>query len=715
MVPPSADRSPTFAGLLLLLAASEGPHPPPAAPAEGAEEEAPALPELLVTARKWEEAAPEVPQSLTVLSAQTLRDAGIDSVGEAARLVPNLFVTEFSSRRLSFPAMRGIGSGQGDPAVTTYIGGVPQLTTSSTNLPLFAVERIEFLRGPQSTLYGRNALGGLIHIVPRPPTAALEAEAAVLLGSYDWREERIAARGPLTGGGLRFELAGLRSRRDGFTTNDFTGHDVDDRDSVFGRAGLAWGPADEWEMRFTVYGERARDGGFVLGELESLRDRPHHIDQDFEGQADRDILAPALHCTYYGDDVEVVSISAFQDWEVLETSDFDFSALDGVRRISAESQAYFHQEVRVASPGGAERSAADGPRWLAGAAVFVADSTRYAANEYRPAGAGILFPPEQVGHDTSRGGFDDWGAAVFGQATITPADDWDLGLGLRLDHEDKEADLRRTFQRDGVILSDVRTHLEADYDEVVPHVSLARRMTEDVLAYARAARGFKAGGFNLTAPEDRFVFGPETSWTYELGAKSAWLEERLRLDLALYHVDWDDMQLSLFDATAGGFVDNAGAATSQGVEVELAGQPCAGLELRAGLGTADTEFDSYVDPYGEDVSGNTLAFAPQATWNLGALLSGGEAEERRWFAHGVLSGASTFYYDAGNREEESFTLLDLRAGVERGRWRLEVWAKNALAEDYVPVAFQPNPADPTLFVGESGAPRTVGISLTARL
>ena len=672
-------------------------------------DEAQVLPTTVVTARMWEEQTAEVPQSLSVLDGSDLRDAGITSIRDASLRVPNLFVNEFSNRRLSFPTMRGIGSGQGDPAVTTYIGGVPQLTTNSTNIPLIDVERIEFLRGPQSTLYGRNALGGVIHIVPRRPSSTLEGDGTFTMGNHGLRELNLSGSGPLPGDELYFRVAAQNSRRDGYTTNDTTGNDVDYRDSTFGRASFLWAPEENWELQLTLHGEHSRDGGFVLGDLASLRQRPHHIAQDFEGITERDIFAPALEWTYYGDEFEVTTISAYQDWQTLDLSDFDFSVIDGVRRHTAESQQSFNQEIRFSSPQSEESSS----KWLAGINLFAADSSRSAANEYRPGGAGVIFPANQVGTDTPSGEFDDWGLALFGQSSLPLSDAVDLGLGLRLDHESKQADLRRTFVSGGTTFSDTRTHLSADYDEFVPHLSLAWRAAQDVLIYSVASRGFKAGGFNLAAPANRLAFEPETSTNLELGAKLSWLEESVHLNLAVFHIDWDDMQLSLFDATTGGFVDNAGAATSQGFELELIAEALDDLELFGTFGYTKAEFDEYIDPFGANVDGNTLAYAPETTASLGARYVGDIDGRHSWFVQGALQEVGTYYYDAGNRESESFSLLDLRAGVERSAWKLEAWVRNALDEEYVQVAFQPNPNDSSAFVGENGAPLTFGFSLTA--
>ncbi len=672
------------------------------------------LPESVVTARKWEEEADQVPASLSALDSSTLQTAGIDSVRDASLRIPNLFINQFSSRRLSFPTIRGIGSGQGDPAVTTYIDGVPQLTTSSTNLPLFDIERVEILRGPHSTLYGRNALGGVIHVIPKHPTGTFEGDGSVTFGNYGLQEYSLWGGGPIREEDLFFRAGAQHSRRDGYTKNDATGNDVDFRNSWYGRGNVLWTPSDESEVSLGLYGERARDGGFVLSELNGLRQRPHRINQDFEGRGERDIVAPALTWKHSGDDLDFTSVTAYQDWSTDETSDFDFTVVDGIRRHSTASQRYVNQELRLESVSDETDEGTSQVRWLAGVNLFAADTSQSGATEYRPGGAGILFPLHNVGTDTQRGSFDDWGVALFGQVNLPLGAEFDLGFGLRFDHEAKDATLRRTFESSGVTFSDTRTSLSESYNEVVPEVSLKKPLGETTTAYTRIAKGFKAGGFNLAAPTGRLAFGPESSWTWELGAKSSHLEEKLHFTAALFYIDWDDMQLSLFDGATGGYVDNVGKANSRGFEAEVRGEPLEGVELFGGFGYTNATFDQYTNTYGQNVAGNTLPFVPETTWNVGSTYSQGPAPDHLWFVHAALVGVGSYYFDAGNTEREHFTLLEARAGLVREHWRLEAWVRNALGEDYIQVAFQPSP-DPyysNYFVGENGAPMTLGITLS---
>jgi len=457
------------------------------------------LSEILVTARKWAEDPLVVPQSLTAVTEQQLLDAGAASVREAAFHVPNLTMVELSARRLSFPFVRGIGSGQGDPAVTTYVDGVPQISPNSANLPLLDVERIEFLRGPQGTLYGRNALGGVLHVVTRKPSDTWGFRAGGTLGAYALREVRLRGDAPLVRGRLALSVAGLYTRRDGYTINDFTGNDVDFRNTLFGRVQLSWTPDASNEIRFSVHGERTRDGGFALSDLDGLRARPLRIQQDFEGVTERDVAAPYLTWTHAGGQLDLTSITSFTHTDVLETSDFDFSALDGIRRLNEERHDAFTQELRItpsaACPLRLGRCAE--ARWLAGIFFYTAESARTAANEFRPGGVGIIAPV--AGTDTFQGDFDDYGVSAFGQATVTLFERLELGAGLRFDYESRRAALSRAFVSGGTTLTSSAGRDSEEFDELLPRFDVAWRCARGVTVYGLAAKGFKAGGFNPSA------------------------------------------------------------------------------------------------------------------------------------------------------------------------------------------------------------------------
>jgi len=662
-------------------------------------------PETVVTARKRNEALLDVPVSVSVFTAEEIEKGGMRSMRDVSMLTPNMNMVEFTARRLSFPFIRGIGSGIGEAGVVTYVDGVQQLTTGSTNLPLRGLERVEILRGPQGSVYGRNALGGVIKLQSKAPSSTPEFSASAGVGNYDLYEAAASWSGPVGQGGSALGLDASYMQRDGYTKNVFTGDQVDTRESFFGRAQYLMNPSDDSELRVGLYGETARDGGFALSFLQGLKQDPWRIDQDFEGKVNRDIVAPSVTYHLFGDSVDFRSITSYQDWDVLETSDFDFTPLDLIRRKSTEDQSYLYQELLWSSP---DSQVGDGDTlsWIAGLQGFIAGSSRSAENEFRP-----LFPTP--GTDTSSGDFDDYGIGVFGQLSAAVTEAVELTAGLRYDHEFKEASLRSTFVSGGVTLVDNRTKEDADFGQLLPSFAATWKVRDDTSLYGSVAKGYKAGGFNLRAPTNQIAFDPEHNWSFEVGVKSALAGGRVALRLAAFYIDWDDMQLSLFDPVAGGYITNASQSTSQGVEAEARTQVTEMLSLFGTVGTADTEFGDFVDPYGNQVSGNSLPFAPEYTFSLGAQLDGDLPREMGWFARAEWVGVGNFYYNANNTESESYDLVNLRAGFDRKGWELSFWVRNLFDTAYFPIAFQPDPSDETVFVAETGEPMVGGVSLRA--
>jgi len=384
--------------------------------------------------------------------------------------------------------------------------------------------------------------------------------------------------------------------------------------------------------------------------------------------------------------------------------------MDLLRRYADEEMQQFSQELRLASAADAdlELGAGVSAKWLAGIFLFRSDYERHATSEYRPMMG--FFPPFFAGPQATDSDFIDWGIGVFGQTTLTFRDKLDLTLGLRYDHERRRGDIANWTTPANGLGADSFESLADDFGEVSPRVGLAYHWTGDLMTYAFAAKGSKSGGFNSVAPAGEFAFDEEDNWTYEIGLKSSWLDDRLTANLAFFHIQWDDMQLDVFDATHGTFyLDNVGEAESSGFEAELRARPSDWLELFAGAGFTDAEFEEYTDPTAGDVSGNDLIMTPQYTWNAGIDNRFQLRGDLSLFARTEVVGIGQFNYNAGNTaEQDNYWLLNVRAGLQYRNWRAELWMRNALDEEYIPVAYEVTPGT---FVGESGAPQTFGVTV----
>lgn len=670
------------------------------------------LESVTVTASKQVQDAQHEAQSVSVISGEELDAAGIFSLKEVSFLVPNMYVNQFSVRFLGYPYLRGVGAGQGDPAVTTFVDGVPSLSVSGSNLRLLDLERIEILRGPQGTLYGRNTEGGAINIVTRQPDNLTRGTLRYDAGTDALQEGQFTLSGPLQRDRYYYGLAGAYSSRDGYNTNDFTGDRLDNAEAGSARAQFIYTPNRDLELRFSLAGERSRDGDYALAPLNDLRERPHHVNHDFEGYTERDVVAPTLSLTAYAGDLKVSAISGWQRWETTGVTDVDFSAANFATRRDVSSEEQFTQELRLANAPGADLQLSTDwtQAWQIGCFYFYSHRQQDLTSTYSPLYLAYVGIPSPVAIDNlSNSDLETWGLGFYGQTTFTYARDFDLSFGLRSDYERHHAEIANTNFGTVTALDD-----SASFSKLLPRLGLAWRVTPDSMPYFVAAQGYKAGGFNATAPAGKESYAEETSTTCELGLKTTWCNRRVTTNVALFQIDWNDMQLNQADPNnpATYYLDNVGQARSRGVELELRAQATRWLEVFAGGGLARAEFREYQDPSAGNVAGDVLPYAPAYTWNTGALARHPLNDRVTLFGAGEVVGVGRLYYDAANGESQApYALVNLRGGLTIDKFEVALWVKNLLDRDYIPLAF---PLTPGSYVGESGAPRTVGLSLAMR-
>ena len=677
---------------------------------------------VVVTARKWIEPLQDVPGSVAVKSGAELADAGAKDLRDAMRDVPNLTLAEFSTRQLTFPYVRGIGSGQNDPGVATYIDGVPQRTSVTASQELLDVDRVEFLRGPQGSLYGNSSMGGVINVVPRLPSPTSGGYLALSGGNYNAFGVRGGAEGPLGTSGLLGSLSSGYSSREGYTRNDFTGHNLDSQKDGAGRAQIYLPDQGRWDFRLSVTAECDHDGDYALYDLNSIRNNPYHVSHDYEGYNNRDLLQPVFTAQRHGDEVDFTTISAFQWWKTHDSTDLDYTPADLMRQYADALDYAGIEELRFASPTDApvELSNRINMHWLAGAFAFAERHTQTSTTEYRP--LGVFYGMWPAAYQQENGArMDNLGASLFGQTTFTLDKQWELGLGLRDDFEHRSADLSSRIVPVPVLSS---SSPERDFNQVCPSASLSYHITPDMLAYVKVSEGYRAGGFNNNGPES---FNPETAWTYETGLKTTWLDQRLSANAALFRTIWHDMQLNVpaADGNPNDYtIENTGRARSQGAELELRAKPLHDLELFAGGALLDADFRDgstamtfgpppYYLPQSANVSGNDIPFAPRVTWNAGAQLTHDLTDHLRGFIRAEVNGSTRYYFDALNgASQDAMALVNLSTGVTTANWRAELWAHNLLDRDYVALAMPYPGLAPSGYIGENGTPLTVGVSLT---
>jgi len=670
------------------------------------------LPTVIVTAQKEKEDVKAVPASVTAVTAETIANAGVRVITDAAMFAPNTVFTEFTARKVSNARFRGIGSSPGNPAITTYLDGVPQLNSNSSNVELLDVDQIEFVRGPQSSLFGRNTLGGIVNVTStRPSTTRWTGSIVAPFGDFGSKEVRGNVSGPL-GDRAAISFAAGRQEREGYTVNRTAGNDLDFRAGTFAKAQVLLTPNANWQARLIHSHERNRDGDYALGDLNAIRATPFLVSRNFEGFTNRDINATTVNLRGNGERVSIESTTGFVKWNTEDETDLDYTPLALATRRNSEEDFQFTQEVRLASPEQAPWQLSDAVtlKWQGGVAYFKQNYDQLAVNSL---GAFVLSPriPFPVAQTSPEAAIDSTGVGVFGHGTVSFREKVDLTVGLRFDREQSDATLNTFFSPAIAPANPVAA--DDTFSDVSPQFALAFRPNANSSVYASASRGFKAGGFNPAALPGSEAYGEEHAWHIEGGLKSTLAGGRVSANAAVFSIEWDDLQLNVPNPFVPGqfYISNVGGARSRGVEVDLAARPHASLDLFASFGYTHARFADGTVSGGVNVADKKLPYTPDYTAVFGAQLSRALTSAVTIYGRGEAVRYGAFEYDEANTaRQDAYGLMNFRAGA-RGKWLFgEAWIRNAFDTMYVPVAIPYPGFAPSGFIGENGRPRTFGVS-----
>jgi iron complex outermembrane receptor protein len=677
------------------------------------------LPTIQVTAQKEPADVQQVPVPVTPVGGETIAEAGLETISDAGIYAPNTHFTDFTARKLSNARFRGIGASPSNPGITTYIDGVPQLNANTSNIDLLDVEQIEFVRGPQSALFGRNAVGGVINVSTRRPALGGDWSGRLLvpLASQDEYGIRGSASGPIVGEKLGAGFAFNYLQRDGYTTNVVTGHTLDDRSGFSAKGQVLWKPAPTFETRVIISGERARDGDFALSDLGGLRTNPFQAARDFEGFTERDIFSTSILTRWDAGRVSLSTATGIVDWRTEDATDLDYLPLPLVTRTNNEDSLQFTQEVRVASS--ATAPVRFSPKltlgWQAGILFFTQNYDQDARNAYSPLLLSQQFGvpiPFSVTEQSPLAALDDVGFGAYGHGTFTFAEKLDLMAGLRADHEQRDALLQTSTTPPLTPPTSLDT--DRSFSDVSPEFAASYRMSPNQMAYGLVSRGYKAGGFNPAAPAGSESYDEEHAWNVEGGFKSRWANGRVTTNASVFRLDWEELQLNLPNQFVPGqfYIDNGGSAVSTGAELEVTARALEGLDLFGSFGYTHARFDDGVIIGVTNVGGNEIPNTPDFTTSFGAQISHALRPGLTVYGRGETTVQGAFHYNEANTaSQDSYALTNLRAGARFGIVVVEAWVRNAFDKKYIPVAFEYGAFAPSGFVGEMGRPRTFGMNL----
>lgn len=695
-----------------------------------------AVGEIVVTAQRRAESMQRVPIAITAITAEQLSDSGVRTSEDIALLTPGLTMTR--GRNSVLPYLRGIGTRTALPgmenAVATYIDGVYIASQAGSAFALADVERVEVLKGPQGTLFGRNATGGLLHAITKTPTQELTLDASVGFGNYDTTTASL-----YVAGGLRDNVAGsialyANQQGDGWGTNFYRGNPVNRSREGGGRAKLVADFTDLTRATLSVdYSHIESDfggslqavpGATLIGGVRligTIYDANTAIGDPFLGGGDT--VGAALRIEHeLSDRVSLSSLTAWRYYDIPNTVDTDGGPAVIADVMLAEKTTTLQQEFLMT--GSATRL-----DWTLGLFYFYSDSGPKPFTSASTPGPNNFWQEGAIFTDSY---------AAFGQGTYQLTDGTRLTLGARYTYEEKETKAKRYAAAGnpaplGSLVADTANLPESqrkrDWSKPTFRVALDHQLTDDVLAYVSWNRGFKSGSFASNNAFDPAV-DPETLDAYEIGLKTELFDRRVRLNTSAYYYDYKNIQLIAL-TPLGPVIKNAASGRVQGLETELAYAPPVSrgrLQISASMSVMDSEYQDFpnatfflprptnVPPFGgnvsfvADASGNDLIRAPRFSASLAFDYTVPLAADTDARLNLTWSHTGKFYWDPDNRMQEPANELvnaQVSYGASSAGWRVRVWGRNLLDREYY------GSMNSSVFgdTGGPGAPRTFGVAV----
>lgn len=689
------------------------------------------LEEVVVTAQIREQSLQDVPISVTAIDGEVIEDRSVDNLSSLSASVPNFYVAE--TQIDTTISIRGVRSGANkgfEQSVPLNFDGITYPRSQLARTPLVDLERIEVLRGPQPTLFGKNAVGGVVSVTSAKPTEEFEGKFSTSFESeHDESQSLLVLSGPLSDN-LLGRLTISTREMDGWIYNENLKRIEPQRDETYIRSQLAWTSGDvDYNLKveqadfdsvgYAMEAIAPQDGyGLVFAgpiAVETTENWVRSSGETFsQNSMDNFVLTANYPMDGGGTLTSITGHVEYDTYEVLDVDYVSLNILDGTNQSEKYDQ--WSQEIRYTSPGGEDVD------YIVGAYFQTADVD---VTDYVPLGSFLALagPPVSMLVGTN------WDRvyaqssdlfSVFGQADINLEGNWSLTLGARYSNEDKDGSRALTIDGTGTALdgSPLLNILWAAVLNVGPHsisssrsessfdpmVRLSYELDDNSQMYVSYTQGSKAGGFDirgnsipgtpLVSSEGGWEFEKEEATNIELGYKMK--SDRAQFDFTYFSTDFDDLQTSVFDGVLGFKVGNASAAELDGIEIQGRYLLAEGFEFYASAASLDYTFTDWKDSqcaYGEtatngiycDRSGATVIFAPENTANVGFDYETVLANNWVFDANLNVDHSSEYFVTTNldkNIRESGYSKVGFVLGLESsdGKWRLSVIGDNLTDE-----------------------------------
>ena len=644
------------------------------------------------------------PISANLLTANTIKERNITSLKDISALVPNLYISNYGSKLTTSTYIRGIGSSINSPSVGLYVDGVPFFDRAAFDFNILEVDRIEVLRGPQGTIYGRNTMGGLINVYTKSPLTTKGTFINASAANHETYNISGSQYGQI-GKKLGYAASAGYYHTDGFFFNTYNSRKADRSDNFIGRINLAWKATDRLMFNLISVYEYSDEKGYPYRLYNDSTGQTSPINYNAPSYYRRNMSTTGLNVRYKTDKIELSSQSSFQFFDGKHGLDQDYGPTDEFYLYLNQYQRMVSQELNIKS------THKSNYEWLFGAFGFYQNYTFNNEAQYRLPMYMGLKTYQDIKNPSK-------GIAFFHQSTFNNlfVDRLSAIIGVRYDFEriKDRTILSNYMDRTGMITQPMRKG-DKNYSQFTPKVSLQYSFAKNDIVYASVARGYKAGGFN-SAGSDKvpYEYDPEYSWSYEVGTKATCFNGLLYTDISLFYINWHDQQVTQYELGGSGLiVYNAGKTHSKGFEINVHSAPIDNLLLTAGYGYTHAKFKKF-ETSTANYTNNFLPMVPRhtvsANANYSLHISNSSVIDKIVFDV-LYKGIGKMYWREDNVPEQPYYgLWDGQISFVKNDLSLDLWTKNIFDTRYNSFYVRSKNGD---FV-QMGRPFTCGVNVSMK-
>ena len=639
--------------------------------------------------------------SVSIVDSGFVNRHELQSITELTAVVPNFYMPEYGSKQNTPVYIRGVGAKTKGSAVGFYVDGIPHFENSSFDVDMSNIASVTVFRGPQGTLYGRNAIGGIINVSTVSPLAYQGTQFKLGYGSHNDALFQFSHYNKL-GSKMGYSVAGGYHYNDGFYRNMFTNRYVDQLKDAYGRVALVWLLDNKWFLRVNSMLDYSNQGGYPYGKYNRLTGETEPVNYNRYSSYRRLLSTSGLNISYAGENISFSSQTAFQYIRDRQGIDQDFTSNDTYFVKNRLKQTMLSQEFMLKSNNSSRY------QWLWGAFAMTQHINNTVETQYIT--KDNAFPTHYRIPVNA--------LAIYHQSTIKLFSGFSFIAGLRWDYENSTLKyLRETYQlsTDGARTEVKNVNSSLHFNQITPKFALQYQDERNNNSYYfSVTRGYKAGGFNQTfQKEEETSFGPEYNWNYELGGKVHLLKDKLYAEAALYYIDWRQQQVNQTVPGVGNVIHNAGHSSSKGFELALNSSPLKNLSIALSYGYTYAKFIEYQKSAKLNYSGNMLPMVPRNTLSCSAsyaLYPSSTSFIDKIVLTAGLTGIGKIYWAEDNEVAQNFyALLNAKISITSGIFTWECWGKNITDTHYNTYCFKSS-AD----YAQVGKPAYFGTSLLVK-